>query len=87
MAITLTKLVDGMQSELEGEGYELYSKTPRERFTVLVMFHLEHRKFAFFVFDKEDLGVCDRTDIYVDIAIEKAAAFRSLRSQREDGSI
>lgn len=87
MEITLTKLVDGMQRELEGEGYELYAKTPKERFTVLVMFHLEHRHFVFIVLDKEDLGVCERIDAYVDIAIEKAAAFRSLRSQREDGSI
>lgn len=87
MAITLTKLVDGMQRELENEDYELYSKTPKERFTVLIMFHPERKKFAFIVFDKEDLGVCERIDAYVDIAIDKAAAFRIKRSQREDGSI
>lgn len=87
MAIVLTELVDGMQEQLEGEGYELYSKTPKERFTVLIMFHPEHKRFAFIVFDKEDLGVCERIDAYVDIAIDKAAAFRSKRSQREDGSI
>lgn len=87
MAITLTELVDGMQRELEGEGYELYSKTPKERFTVLTMFHPERKQFAFIVFDKEDIGVCERVDAYVDIAIDKAEAFRSIRSQREDGSI
>jgi hypothetical protein len=87
MTITLTKLVDGMQHALEDQGYELYSKTPKERFTVLIMFHPEHKGFAFIVFDKDDLGVCERIDAYVDIAKDKAEAFRSIRSQREDGSI
>jgi len=87
MGIELTKLIDDMQRTLEGEGYELYSRTPKERFIVLVMFHLEHRRFAFIVFDKEDLGVCEITYAYVDIAIDKVAVFRSRRSQREDGSI
>lgn len=80
MATKLTELVDGMQSTLEGEGYELYSKTPRERFTVLVMYHPENKKFAFFVFDKKDLGVCERTVVHVELAINKAEVFRSRRS-------
>lgn len=87
MAIKLTELVDGMQNTLEGEGYELYSKTPKERLTVLIMFHPESKRFAFIVFDNEELGVCERIDAYVDIAIDKAAAFRSIRSHPEDGSI
>lgn len=87
MKIKLTDIINGMQRELEGEGYELYSKTPKERFTILVMFHPEDKKFAFIVFDKENLGVCERVDTYVDIARDKAEAFRSIRSQREDGNI
>lgn len=87
MEIKLTALVDGMQNTLEAEGYELYSKTPKERYTVLIMFHPEGNMFTFIVFDNEQLGVCERIDAYVEIAIDKAAAFRSMRSQPEDGSI
>ena len=37
MGTELTKLIDDMQRTLEGEGYELYSRTLKERFIVLVM--------------------------------------------------
>jgi len=87
MDIELIKLVDEMQRALEAQGYELYSNTPNERFTALVMFYPENKRFAFIVFDKDDLGWCDRTDVFVDIAIDKAEAFRSKRSQLENGSI
>jgi len=87
MDIELMKLVDEMQSALEDQGYELYSKTPKEFFTALVMFCPENKRFVFIVFDKEDLGVCERIDVHVDIAIDKAEAFRSKRSQLENGSI
>lgn len=87
MDITVPKLVDGMQSTLEGEGFELYSKTPREKCTVLVMFNPEQRKFIFTVFDHENVGALERIDAYVDIAVDKAEAFRSRRAEQTDGSI
>ena len=87
MTSELTELVDSLQSALEDQGYELYSKTPKDRFTPLVMYHPAGSKFAFIVFDNKDLGVCERVDVYVDIAINKAEEFKSIRSQLEDGSI
>ena len=87
MSTELTESVDSLQSALEDQGYELYSKTQKGRFTPLVMFHPEDKKFAFIVFDNKDLGWYERVDVHIDIAINKAEAFRSIRSQREDGSI
>ncbi len=87
MSSELTEYIDRLQSTLEEQGYELYSKTPKEHLTPLVMFHLEDNKFVFIVFDNKDPGTCERVDVYVDIAINKAEAFSLMRSQREDGSI
>lgn len=87
MSSELDVSITSLQEALEAQGYELYSKTSKARFTPLVMFHPEDKKFVFVVFDNNDPKWCERVDVHVDIAVSKAEAFKSMRSQREDGSI
>lgn len=86
MEISAKSLVDGMQETLKKEGFVLYSKSPRDTLSLLVMFHPDQERFVFIVFRNDSLGECERVDAFVNVAKAKAA-FASQGDQQEDGDI
>jgi len=87
MELSVERLVDGMQETLETEGFVLYSKSLRDKMSLLVMFHPDQERFVFYVFKNDSLGECERIDVFVHMAVAKAAASRSQEDQQEDGDI
>lgn len=87
MELSVERLVDGMQETLESEGFVLYSKSPRDALSLLVMFHPEQERFVFIAFRNDSLGECERVDVFINVAVAKAAAFGSQEDQQEDGDI
>lgn len=87
MELSVERLIDGMQETLEAEGFVLYSKSPRDTLSLLVMFHPDQERFVFIVFRNDSLGECERVDAFVKVAATKAVAFGSQRDQQEDGDI
>lgn len=87
MGLSVERLIDGMQETLENEGFVLYSKSPRDTLSLLVMFHPDQERFVFFAFRNDSLGECERVDAFINVAVAKAAAFGPQKDQQEDGDI
>jgi len=87
MELSVERLVDGMQETLEEEGFVLYSKSPRDKLSLLLMFHPDQERFVFIVFSNDSLGECERVDAFVNAAVAKAAALGPQEGQQKDGDI
>ena len=83
MDLSVRELVDKMQKRLqEQEGFVLYSKTFRYRFSFLVMFDPKNARFAIFTFLNDDPAIVERVDCFLDVARSKASAFANLNDER-----
>jgi len=72
---SIDDLVSVVLEELQEKGCVLYSKTMRDVFTVLTMFHPLDKKFVIVVFTNEPPAECLRTQCFLHMAESKAEIF------------